>query len=132
MKPTPTRMPFRIGADKVTVKEKQFMAQATTSVVRPMQIGVKGQDRLRRLLSHLILLFFTVVVGYPVLWMFIASFKSGGELLTNPWGLPMNFAFINYTTAWQAGALGPALRNSIVVAISTVVLVLIIAMLAGY
>ena len=113
------------------IKEAQFMPQKLSSS-RSLQLGVKGQDRLRKTLSHLILVFFAVVVGYPVLWMFIASFKSGGELMSNPWGLPSNLALINYTTAWEAGQLGPALRNSIIVASVTVFLVLILAMLAGY
>src|SRR2546428_1367366 len=104
----------------------------TLTMFRNPQLGIKGQERLMKLLSHLILVFFAVVVGYPVLWMFTASFKSGGELISNPWGLPANLALTNYVTAWEAGALGPALRNSLIVAISTVILVLIIAMLAGY
>src|SRR5579871_532036 len=110
------------------------MAQTTSTMTLPRQqlIGVKGQERLVRLVSHLILLFFAVLVGYPVLWMFLASFKSGAELTGNPWGLPSSLAFINYSTAWDAGALGPALRNSVIVAVSTVMLVLLIAMPAAY
>ena len=107
------------------------MAQTITLSRTPL-LGVKGQERLAKLLSHLILVFFAVVVGYPVLWMFMASFKSGGELAGNPWGLPSSLALTNYTTAWEVGTLGPALRNSIIVASSTVILVLVIAMLAGY
>ncbi len=115
----------------MAVKQGRFMPQESR-VVRNSQLGIKGQDRLRRLLSHLILLFFGVVVGYPVLWMFIASFKTGGELMSNPWGLPANLSLINFTTAWEAGQLGPALRNSIIVSVTTVFLVLVVAMLAGY
>src|SRR5215831_11613502 len=99
---------------------------------RQPYLGVKGQARLARIISHLILAFFAVVVGYPVLWMFLASFKSGAELTGNPWGLPANLALANYTTAWEAGALGSALRNSVIVAVSTVILVLAIAMPAGF
>jgi raffinose/stachyose/melibiose transport system permease protein len=107
------------------------MAQTMTLSQQPA-LGMKGQERLSKLVSHLILVFFAVVVGYPVLWMFLASFKSGGELISNPWGLPSNLALTNYATAWESGALGPALRNSLIVAISTVLLVLLIAMPAGY
>jgi ABC-type glycerol-3-phosphate transport system permease component len=110
------------------------MAQTVTHtrVIRLPEIGVKGQERLAMLGSHMILLFFAVVVGYPVLWMVLASFKTGGELTTNPWGLPANLLFVNYTNAWDNGQLGPALRNSIIVATSTTILVLLAAMLAGY
>ncbi|MBA3868330.1 MAG: carbohydrate ABC transporter permease [Anaerolineae bacterium] len=115
----------------MAVKQGQYMSQKSIAA-RSSQLGIKGQDRMRRIVSHLILAFFGVVVGYPVLWMFIASFKSGGELMSNPWGLPANLALTNYTTAWAAGQLGPALRNSIIVALATVFLVLVISMLAGY
>lgn len=107
------------------------MAQ-TAAFARTPQLGIKGQERLIKFLSHLILLFFVVVVGYPVVWMFLASFKTGGELTGNPWGLPSSLAFTNYTNAWEIGTLGPALRNSLIVSTSTVILVVIIAMFAGY
>jgi len=110
------------------------MAQTLTlnQTARTSGLGVKGQERLAALLSHLILLFFAVIVGYPVLWMFISYFKSGGELMNNPWGLPSSLSPVNFKAAWENGDLGPALRNSLIVASSTVVLVLVIATLAGY
>lgn len=108
------------------------MTPITPTMTLPRQLGVKGQERLFKFLSHLILLLFVVVVGYPVLWMFLASFKTGGELAGNPWGLPSSLALTNYTSAWTVGILGPALRNSLIVAISTVILVVVIAMFAGY
>lgn len=99
---------------------------------RNLQLGVKAQERLFSILSHLILLFFTIIVGYPVIWMFMGAFKTGGQIMSDPWGLPATFALTNFTSAWESASLGPALRNSLIVASATVFSVLIIASLAGY
>lgn len=82
--------------------------------------------------SHLILLFFTLVIVYPVVWMVLASFKTPSELLTNIWGLPRSLAWENYVGAWQAARLGRALFNSLVVTTSTVLLVIGLSSIAAY
>jgi raffinose/stachyose/melibiose transport system permease protein len=108
------------------VSTKATVAQST---------GLRGERVQRRLTaatSHVLLLFFTLVVVYPVAWMVFSSLKSQGELLSNVWGLPRSLAWDNYTTAWKTAGLGQALFNSVVVSLSTVVLVIAVASPAGY
>jgi raffinose/stachyose/melibiose transport system permease protein len=108
------------------VSTKATVAQST---------GLRGERVQRRLTaatSHLLLLFFTLVVVYPVAWMVFASLKDQGELLSNVWGLPRSLAWQNYSTAWKTAGLGQALFNSVVVSLSTVVLVIAVASPAGY
>jgi len=94
--------------------------------------GVRGERIILNLTSHGILIFFTILVVFPVVWMVLASFKSRGELTSNVWGLPQVFTLDNYASAWEAAHLGTALLNSIIVASVTTLLVLILAMLGGY
>lgn len=94
--------------------------------------SMRTQAAIVRLLSHFILLIFTLFIVYPVLWMVLASFKSKGELVSNIWGLPESWAFENYSRAWETANLGFALFNSMLVSFITVVLVLIFAAFAGY
>lgn len=74
----------------------------------------------------------TVVVGYPVLWMLLQSFKSKFELYSNVWGLPQQLFLDNYVQAWRIARMGTYIFNSLIVSISTVALVLVVASLAGY
>jgi raffinose/stachyose/melibiose transport system permease protein len=74
----------------------------------------------------------TVVVGYPVLWMLLQSFKSKFELYSNIWGLPQQLFVDNYVQAWRIARMGTYIFNSLIVSISTVALVLVVASLAGY
>ena len=74
----------------------------------------------------------TVVVGYPVVWMLLQSFKSKFELYSNVWGLPQQLFVDNYVQAWRIAHMGTYIFNSLIVSISTVAVVLVVASLAGY
>ena len=82
--------------------------------------------------SQIILVFFTVVIVYPVVWMVFASFKSRSEVVTNIWGLPTTLHWENYTGAWQSAKLGHALFNSVMTSAGSVTLVVALASIAAY
>jgi raffinose/stachyose/melibiose transport system permease protein len=87
---------------------------------------------LAMLFSQVALIFFTLLILYPVLWMVFASFKTKTEIVTNVWGLPQQLAWENYVNAWQSAELGYALVNSVITSVSVVVLIVIFASLAGF
>jgi raffinose/stachyose/melibiose transport system permease protein len=74
----------------------------------------------------------TVVVGYPVLWMLLQSFKTKFELYANVWGLPQQLFLDNYVQAWRIARMGTYVFNSLIVSVGTVAIVLVLASLAGY
>lgn len=94
--------------------------------------SIRLDKTLSAIASHAILLFFTVIIVYPVLWMVLSSFKTNQEMLSNPWGLPRNFMWSNYTNAWVNADLGHALFNSTVVSLGTLALVIGSSALAAY
>ncbi len=85
-----------------------------------------------KIVTHLILAFFTIIIVYPVLWMVLASFKTRTEIVTSVWGLPRSLAWENYIGAWESAKLGNALFNSVFVSLSTVILVTALASLAAF
>ncbi len=99
---------------------------------QPFSGGMATERFVTRLVSHLILIVFVVMMAYPVAWMVISSFKTQPEFVNNTWGLPRTFTFENYTYAWERAKLGRAFLNSFLIASTTVILVLIAASLAGY
>ena len=79
-----------------------------------------------------VVIFATVVVGYPVLWMLLQSLKTKFEMYANVWGLPQQLYVENYVQAWRIARMGTYIVNSLIVSLGTVVVVLVTASLAGY
>ena len=57
---------------------------------------------LRRLLIHLGLIIFAMVMIYPLLWMVSASLKPLDEIFADPSLLPSTFEWGNYVDGWTA------------------------------
>ncbi len=94
--------------------------------------GIHWRPILATLFNHSILILFTVIIVYPVLWMILASFKTPGELVSNTWGFPASPAFENYAVAWDKAKLGRALLNSGIISIGAVLVVVCLSSIAGY
>ena len=89
------------------------------------------------LATKIVLAVFLVLVSaiwiYPFLWMVSASFKSSMELFKNGLKLiPEHFSFDSYSRAWVKGGFSDYFLNSVIVTVSTIVLVVIRCLLAGY
>ena len=59
-----------------------------------------------KVLAYAVLGAYTIVVAYPILFMFFTSFKSNKEFFVNLFGLPQNVEIMNYAKAWSVGKLG--------------------------
>ena len=110
------------------------MSQISLSTRTPAKSisSMKSQAAFLHVLSHVVLIIFTIIVVYPVVWMVFASLKDRGEIVSNIWGPPQALAFENYTKAWERAQLGFAMLNSVIISLATVVLVTLFAALAGY
>ena len=74
-----------------------------------------GMNKWMKVLAYTVLGIYTVVVAYPILFMFFTSFKSNKEFFVNLFGLPQNVEIMNYAKAWSVGKLGTYFGNSVVV-----------------
>ena len=98
----------------------------------PIWMSTRLDRWLTRIGSHLVLVLFTAFVLYPLIWMVLTSLKTTRDMMANVWGFPRTLVWENYVTAWVGARLDYALRNSVIVSVSTVVLVTCMAGLAGY
>ena len=78
------------------------------------------------------LVLWSIVVIYPIIWMFIGSFKSNAEIYASPWSLPKTFNFENFILAWTDFNIGTAFINSIFVTILGTFLCLVLAIPTSY
>ncbi|WP_430496202.1 carbohydrate ABC transporter permease [Micromonospora trifolii] len=83
-------------------------------------------------LSHGFLLLWGLLTVLPLLWMFISSFKTNGEILADPWGLPGTLHLDNWARAWTGAHIGRYFVNSLVVVTGSVSLTMLMGATAAY
>lgn len=110
----------------------------TTTEAEKPGVG-RGEDRrLRRelgvanLFSHGFLLLWAALTALPLLWMFVSSFKSDGEILSDPWGLPGALRFENWSRAWTEAHIGRYFLNSGIVVAGSLTLTMLLGAAAAY
>ncbi|WP_238590779.1 carbohydrate ABC transporter permease [Paenibacillus beijingensis] len=74
----------------------------------------------------------TFLVMLPLLWMVLLSFKSNEDILNNPFSLPRVISFENYARALETLNLGLLYRNTLVIAIVTIVFEILITFMSSY
>ena len=76
---------------------------------------------------------FVLMIVAPFLWLLLAAFKTGKELYSMPVQiLPSGFNFQNFTDAFKMQPLASYIVNSLIVAILSTVLIIIIASLVSF
>ena len=91
----------------------------------------------RDFFSRLPLRFFIVVLLiieiYPMLWMFLGSFKTQNEFLNEPfWTLPNSWSLQNYVEIFTTGNFGQYIINSILVVFPSLFVILLFGVAAGF
>lgn len=75
--------------------------------------------------------FFAVISIVPLIWIVLSSFKTNKEILSSAFTLPASFSFAGYAAALELSPIFSSYGNSIVIAVgSTVLNVLVVAMAA--
>lgn len=87
---------------------------------------------LGHILSHLILMSWSLVVIVPFWTMLVNSVKARREIFDAPFEYPQAITFAGYQNAWIDGNFAVYFRNSLVVSINSIVLILIVGTLAAY
>ncbi|MCR5073859.1 MAG: carbohydrate ABC transporter permease [Clostridiales bacterium] len=94
---------------------------------------IRRKDRTKNVLVYVALIFWTFINLFPVYWMFTFSLKNNDEIFgDNVVGLPKHWIWSNYSQAMSTGKMGVYFLNSIIIAVATIIIVLIVAMMATY
>ena len=115
---------------------------ATTTAVRPAITGTATISRSRqwtlgrvvnRVLFWMLVVFLIFYTVFPFVWALLSSIKPNAELFTTPvdyWPSQINLTF--YQFVLENGDFLRALRNSIIVSVSTVLIALTLGSFAAY
>ena len=50
-----------------------------------------------------VLIILAILIIYPMFWIVMSSFKDYNGIFKDVWGLPKEWLFENYKTAWDRG-----------------------------
>lgn len=90
-------------------------------------------EKIRKGFVYAVLIIWAIIDLFPVYWMFTFSLKDNAEIFgENVVGLPKNWIWANYTQALNTGDMLVYFRNSVIVAIATIVIVLFVALMATF
>ncbi|MCP4167414.1 MAG: carbohydrate ABC transporter permease [Chloroflexi bacterium] len=88
--------------------------------------------KLSKVATYIILTAWALVVLFPLWTMLVNSIKPKRDIFRNPFNFPTTFSFEGYQAAWTDGRFDLYFRNSIVITVISLVLILFLGSLAAY
>lgn len=93
----------------------------------------KAIQKRKNIATYCVLGLWALIDLFPVYWMFTFSLKNNEEIFgENVAGLPKYWIWSNYTQALNTGNMLVYFRNSVIVAVVTIAIVLMAALMATY
>jgi multiple sugar transport system permease protein len=89
----------------------------------------------RILITHIIIIIIGFAMLYPVIWLFMASFKEGSQIFSDPSLLPKTWTMQNYVKGWQGIGIvqfSTFFMNSFIICISCTVINAVACSLTAY
>ena len=83
-------------------------------------------------LTYFLMIFFTLLAIYPLLWLIMSSFKTTTEFQINKLGFPRRWVLINYKDAWVRGKFPALIVNSIIYTSVTALATLTFSFMSGF
>jgi raffinose/stachyose/melibiose transport system permease protein len=102
---------------------------ASTTAARSPRRGTRAA---RAFPKHVVLIVFALVTLIPLYFLLVNSFKSQGEYLTNPYGLPNDPTLATLKDAFRGGDLLRWLGNSALFTAASVTISTFVAAMAAY
>lgn len=122
---------IRVQTDTLTAPATS--ARAARAAARPpRRAGFRPDHRPRRPFSVLILVVLAFYATGPLAVFVFNSLKSPAEISRSPIGLPSEWRWENFATAFEDANMGQGLLNSAIIAVSTALGVCVIASMAAY
>ena len=109
------------------------MNTAAKSNYPPTYDNGKPRKTVGQIVSYIVLVLWAFISVFPVYWMLTFSLKTNEEIFgENVIGLPKYWVWENYTRAMNTGNMPLYFLNSVIVAVSTIVITLLASVMATY
>lgn len=109
------------------------MNTAAKSNYPPIHDNGKPRKTVGQIVSYIVLVLWAIISVFPVYWMLTFSLKTNEEIFgENVIGLPKYWVWENYTRAMNTGNMPLYFLNSVIVAVSTIIITLLASVMATY
>src|SRR4030042_3755637 len=95
-------------------------------------MGKTKKPLVTKFFIYIFLSIYAVTIFYPIFLMLLTSLKENKEIFTNPYGLPQVFTLSGYIKLLKVSNYGTYFRNSIIVTVTSIVIILFISSLASF
>ncbi|WP_217146010.1 carbohydrate ABC transporter permease [Streptomyces sp. AC627_RSS907] len=82
--------------------------------------------------SHGVLVIWAIMVGMPLVWAVMTSFKDDASIFGSPWSLPDKLHFDNWSRAWSQAHMSDYFLNTVLVVGGSLVGTLVLGSMAAY
>ena len=89
-------------------------------------------NQMQKILVIVVLVIWASVNLLPIGIMLVSGFKTTGEIFMNPFGLPQKWSLANYIKAWKGANFAIFFRNSVIVSLVSIALILFVSSMASY
>jgi multiple sugar transport system permease protein len=87
---------------------------------------------IKALLLYPIFIVLSLVILFPIVWMFYSSFKSNADIFADVFALPKTLYLDNYVEVFQLAGLGSFFKSSVIVSVVSVLGLLALSTTAAY
>ncbi|ORX22902.1 sugar ABC transporter permease [Thermoanaerobacterium sp. PSU-2] len=84
------------------------------------------------IVKYFVVISFAMMSLFPFVWMVINAFKDNTQIYSSPFSLPKTFNFTNFIQAWYTANIGTYYFNSIIIAFSSVAVIIVLASMSSY
>jgi N-acetylglucosamine transport system permease protein len=106
--------------------------QAPEAVPSAASKREKREGAVLNVFSHGFLIVWALMVGIPLIWATVQSFRSDDEILHNPLSLPSTWHLGAFGRAWTKGHIGDYFLNTILVMSFSVTLTMLLGAMVAY
>ena len=85
-----------------------------------------------KILTYTVLVFWAVLVIFPMVWSIMSSFKTDQEIFFSPWALPKVLMWENFARAWVKARIGAYLFNTLLIILPSLFFTLLLSAMASY
>ncbi|MBE6823262.1 carbohydrate ABC transporter permease [Caproiciproducens sp. LBM24188] len=94
-----------------------------------------ARKRIGRILLYFVMILVSIVMLYPMIWLFGASFKSNADIHSSIWFMPSSFNWQPYINGWRTGSeytMTHYFKNTFLMVIPIVVFTIVSSVLTAY
>ncbi len=89
--------------------------------------GITGKT-----LAYVVMTVFAIMTIYPIIWLFMNSFKSTAEYRLDKVSFPKEWIWVNYPEAWKLGTFDQLIGNSVIYTVCATLGVIFFSLIAGF